>query len=91
MSLDGPTITVQRAGEILHCGRTKVFELVADGHIRTAPRFGRRATVYTEDVTRLALEGIPTRGRRRRAPAPRVATDAGIEAALARLQAGNPA
>lgn len=68
---DGPTITVARAAELLHCERTKVFMLIADGTLERAPRFGRKTTVVTASVTRAALQGPrapearPRRSRRR--------------------------
>lgn len=69
--IDGDTITVERAAELLHCGRTTVFALINAGHLDAAPRFGRRRTVFTEQVRRLALEGLPRPGRKPRARAER--------------------
>lgn len=39
-------ITVERAGEILGCSRRRVFQLLADGTLERAPRYGRRVRVY---------------------------------------------
>lgn len=65
---DGPTITVARAAELLHCGRARVFELLADGTLERAPRFGRGTTIVTASVHRALALGPRRPGRRRRAP-----------------------
>jgi hypothetical protein len=78
---DGPTITIERAGELLHCSRARVFELIAAGVVDRGPRYGRRSTVITETVLRAAVapassgEALkhPRRARRRRQLAERLA------------------
>lgn len=68
-SVDGPTITIERATELLHCGRTRVFALIASGEIEAAPKFGRKTTVVTASVVAALSAGPRRRGRKRRAPA----------------------
>jgi hypothetical protein len=63
---DGPTITIARAAELLHCGRTRVFELIRQGQILVAPKFGRKTTVVTESVLRAITLGPKRQGRRRK-------------------------
>ncbi|QSQ10776.1 hypothetical protein [Myxococcus landrumensis] len=48
--LDGPSITVERAAELLQCKRTRVFELLAEGRLKRAPKFGKKTTVILESV-----------------------------------------
>ena len=68
MTPDGPTITIQRAAELLHCGRTRVFDLITRGEIEVAPKFGRRTTVVTASVLAALTAGPRRQGRKRRAP-----------------------
>lgn len=35
---------------MLHCGRTRVFELIADGTLVRAPKFGKKTVVLAESV-----------------------------------------
>lgn len=63
---DGPTVTIARAAELLHCGRTRVFELIASGQIEVAPKFGRKTVVVTESVLRALTAGPRRQGRRRK-------------------------
>lgn len=65
---DGPTITIARAAELLHCGRTRIFELVRRGEIEAAPRFGRKSTVVTASVLKALAQGPRKPGRRARPP-----------------------
>lgn len=58
---DGPTITVERACELLHCGRTRLFELIGEGKLERGPKFGRATTVRTDSV--LALLDVPPPSR----------------------------
>lgn len=70
MTADGPTVTVDRAGELMHCSRRKVFELLERGTLRRAKSFGRQTLVVTASIYE-ALEVepvavIPSRPRSRR-------------------------
>lgn len=67
--IDGPTVTVARAAELLHCGRTVVFRLLDDGQLKRAPKFGRKTLIKTASVYRLIGELPPESeyARKRRA------------------------
>lgn len=76
---DGPTITIERACELLHCRRSRVFELLADGLLVRGPRYGRTTTIVTETVL-AALEvgtGVSDRKRRRGGGRPATGTSYG--------------
>jgi|GEM_PF-4508836 len=47
---DGPAITVDRAAELLLCGRTRVFEFLNEGRLKRAPNFGRKTSVPLASV-----------------------------------------
>jgi hypothetical protein len=70
IAIDGPTVTIDRAAELLYCSRARAWQLLAQGVITRAPRYGRRTVVTTESVHAAALgvtEAPPTpRPRRRR-------------------------
>lgn len=66
--LDGPKVTVERAAEILHCGRSRVFELLASGALSRAPKVGRVTVLWTSEV--LAFHGTPPPAPRARKPRP---------------------
>lgn len=56
-----PTMTVDAAGEILGCKRRRVFELLAEGALQGAPKFGRRRMVTRASVLALlAAPALPT-------------------------------
>jgi hypothetical protein len=63
---DGPTIDVERAAELLHCCRARVFQLIASGDIEAAPRFGRKTVVVTASVLEAIARGPRRAGRARR-------------------------
>lgn len=67
---DGPSVTVERAAELLHCSRARVFELLREGRLTRAPRFGRRTTIVTGTVLACVKLGAtrtePSRHRRER-------------------------
>ncbi len=48
--LDGPVVTIERAAELLLCKRTRVFELLAEGRLKRAPKLGKKATVRLDSV-----------------------------------------
>lgn len=81
---DGPTITLARAGELLHCGRTRVFELIREGVLEIAPRFGRKTTLVTASVLKALAMGPRKPGRRARAArsTPPAVTRAEVQALL---------
>lgn len=56
---DGPSVTVERACELLHCSRARVFELLKEGRLQRAVRLGRQTTIITASV--LAMATLPPR------------------------------
>ncbi len=50
-------LTVLEAAAQLHCGRSRVFELIASGELKTARSAGRRTLVTSESVERYLLGG----------------------------------
>lgn len=62
-------ISVERAAEMLGCKRRRVFQLLADGTLERAPRYGRELRIYTASVER-ALQPLPVNRRKQRAPSP---------------------
>ena len=68
---DGPAVTVERAGELLHCKRAKVFVLLAEGRLERAARAGRKTLILTDSVHRYLVTPAEQAGRkpkRRRRP-----------------------
>ena len=59
-------LSVEEAGQILGCGRRKVFELLRDGILERAPRYGRALRIYRASVE-AALRPPEPRKRRKRA------------------------
>lgn len=89
--MDGPLITVERAGELLLCSRSRVFELIGEGRLARGPKFGRHTVVTLESVLALA-EAAP--GPTRRAPRQRTSSssaqfDAELRAAVRRARPGS--
>lgn len=65
--MDGPTITIARAMELLHCKRSRIFELLSEGKLERGQRFGRETVILTESVLALAtapVESAPAKRRR---------------------------
>jgi excisionase family DNA binding protein len=58
-------MTVTEAAEHLKCSTRRVFQLIANGTLETAPRYGRETTVFKASVER-ALLNPPKPGRRKR-------------------------
>jgi excisionase family DNA binding protein len=60
--------TIEEAAAILGCGRTKAFALRAEGKLKAARSFGRRALVTTASVeackAEMLCEPVPRRRRR---------------------------
>lgn len=83
--LDGPLVTIERACELLHCRRTRLFELIAEGRLARGPRFGKKTTLTRESVLRCIEAPIkiaPKPGR------PRRNSTAAAEAARAAFRRG---
>jgi len=63
----GEVLSVEAVGEILGCKRRRVFQLLANGTLERAPRFGRSLRIYRASVER-ALAPTPVARRRARRP-----------------------
>ena len=63
-----PSLTVEEAAAQLRCGRNRVFELLAEGRLQRAPKFGRKTVITRESVDLLASGEEPQAPKRRRAP-----------------------
>ena len=61
-------MSIEAVCEVLGCGRSRVFELLADGTLARAPRFGRRLRIYRASVER-ALAPKTKKRRAARSPA----------------------
>lgn len=55
-------MSVEQVCEVLGCKRRRVFQLLADGTLERAPRYGRALRIYTASVERALMP----RGRRQR-------------------------
>src|SRR3954465_711339 len=65
----GTVVTVSEAARALRCGRTRVFELLAEGRLVRGQKFGRETVVTIASIE--ALQAAQTPGappRRRRQP-----------------------
>lgn len=58
-------VSVEAVCEILGCKRRRVFQLLADGTLERAPKFGRSLRIYRASVDR-ALSPPAPRARRAR-------------------------
>jgi hypothetical protein len=63
------TMSLEQTCEALGCKRSRVFELLSDGILERAPRYGRGLRVFTASVER-ALRPPPVKGRKRRVSSP---------------------
>ena len=57
LKIDGIAVTVKRAAAILHCSRSRVFQLIASGEIQRAQSAGRKTLVITAALTAFLLSG----------------------------------
>jgi hypothetical protein len=62
------TVTIERCAEILGCSRRRVFQLLADGTLERAPRYGRGIRVLGASVERALGPTASKPGRRKRRP-----------------------
>lgn len=54
-------LTIREAAETMKCGRTRIYELIADGTLVRGKQFGRRTVVLAESVfAALEAEYHPT-------------------------------
>lgn len=63
-------VSTRRAAELLGVGRDRISRLIQGGHIRTIP-WGTRWRIPRAEVERIALDGLPVPGARRRRRVPR--------------------
>ena len=68
MSVD--VVSIEQAGELLGCGRSRVYELIASGTLEAAPKFGRQLRIYRASVDRALLGHVRSAGRKRRSVGP---------------------
>lgn len=57
-------VSVEQAADTLGCKRRRVFQLIAEGVLEKAPRYGREIRIYTASVERALA---PTASQRRKA------------------------
>lgn len=62
-------VSVEQAAQTLGCSRRRVFQLLADGTLERAPRYGRSLRIYTASVVR-ALTPRGKAAKKRNAPSP---------------------
>lgn len=63
------TMSIEAVCERLGCKRRRVFQLLADGTLERAPRFGRSLRIYAASVDRALAPPEPKKGRKKRASA----------------------
>lgn len=63
------TASVEQVCEVLGCSRRRVFQLLADGTLERAPRFGKALRIFRASVDR-ALAPTPAKRRKARMPSP---------------------
>lgn len=56
-------VPVAAAASMLHCGRTRVFEMLRSGELRRVPRTGRATLVTVESITARLTPPAPRRPR----------------------------
>ena len=47
---DGPAVTIHGTAQLLGCGRTRVFEKLAAGMLKPAPKAGRHTMVLRSSI-----------------------------------------
>lgn len=65
-------MTPEEVMQKLGCKRRRLFQLLADGTLERAPRWGREIRIYTESVVRAMTQKQPRKRKQRvtLAPAP---------------------
>ena len=64
--LDGPAVTVDRAGDMLGCSRRQVFVLLAADRLERAQSAGRQTMIVTQSVIDFLLNPPAAKPKRRR-------------------------
>lgn len=62
------SLSIPQVCEILGCKRSRVFELLAEGVLERAPRFGRNLRIYADSVELAQARPEPKKRRKQRAP-----------------------
>jgi excisionase family DNA binding protein len=62
-------LSIEQVCDLMGCKRRKVFQLLADGTIERAPRYGRSLRIYADSVNR-ALARATAHKRKARRPSP---------------------
>lgn len=60
-------VSVEQAAATLGCSRRRVFQLLAEGILERAPRYGRSLRIYTASVERALRPAAPKRRKKRQA------------------------
>jgi excisionase family DNA binding protein len=60
-------LSIAQVCDLMGCKRSKVFELLADGVLERAPRYGRSLRIYTDSVHKALARPEPARRRSKRA------------------------
>lgn len=47
---ESPVVTIDQAMELLHCSRSRVFELLQEGRLVRAPKVGRATVIFRDSV-----------------------------------------
>lgn len=63
-------VSTRKAGQLLGVGRDRLSRLIQGGHIRTVP-WGTRWRIPRAEIERVARDGLPVPGARRRRRTPR--------------------
>lgn len=63
-------MSVEQAAQMLGCKRRRVFQLLADGTLQRAPRFGREIRILTVSVEAALTPATARRPRSRRQTTP---------------------
>ena len=48
-----PVCSIEETCEILGCGRTRIFQLLKEGALQSAPKIGRNLRIYRASIERL--------------------------------------
>lgn len=63
-----PVYSVDQAAELLGCSRRRVFQLLADGTLERAPRYGRQIRIQADTVLQALARPAPPKQRKARVP-----------------------
>lgn len=72
------TVTFEEAQEILGCSRSRVFELVKEGRLKTATKVGKQRRILLESIQQLQAGGVRVGAR---PPKPKPVPEASVDMA----------